>query len=54
MARWIVFVVINSSVTFFGLSYIFFPMGTVEAEGNKTAGILEVPREVWGTYSWRF
>ncbi len=47
---WIAFAVINSLVTFFGLSYIFFPMGTVEADGNKTTGVLDVPREIWGTF----
>lgn len=47
---WIAFTVINSLVTFFGLSYIFFPMGTVVADGNKTTGVVDVPREIWGTY----
>lgn len=47
---WIAFVLVNAIVTFFGLSYIFFPMGSVVADGNKTTGVLDVPREVWGTY----
>lgn len=47
---WVAFVVIDSLVTFFGLSYIFFPMGSVVEDGNKTTGVLEVPREAWGSY----
>ena len=48
--RWVPFVVINCLIIFFGLSYVFFPMGTVEADGNQTTGLLEVPREVGGSY----
>jgi hypothetical protein len=47
---WIAIVAINALITFFGLSYIFFPMGTVVEDGNHTTGILDVPREVWGSY----
>ncbi len=47
---WIAFVVVDSLVIFFGLSYLFFPMGTVVEDGNQTTGILEVPRELWGGY----
>jgi uncharacterized membrane protein YidH (DUF202 family) len=47
---WIAFVVVNALIVFFGLSYIFFPMGTVVADGNKTTGVLEVPREAWGSF----
>lgn len=47
---WIAFAVVNGLVIFFGLSYVFFPMGTVVADGNKTTGVLEVPREVWGSF----
>ncbi len=47
---WIPFVVVNVLVTFFGLSYIFFPMGTVVQDGDHTTGILAVPRVVWGMY----
>jgi len=47
---WIPFVVVNLLVTFFGLSYIFFPMGSVVQDGNHTTGILEVPRVIWGGY----
>ena len=47
---WIAFVVVNLLVAFFGLSYIFFPMGTVVADGNQTTGLLHVPRELWGSY----
>lgn len=47
---WIAFVVVNALIIFFGLSYIAFPMGTVVQDGNHTTGILEVPREMWGTY----
>ena len=47
---WIAFAVINCLMVFFGLSYVFFPMGTVVADGNKTTGVLEVPREIWGSF----
>jgi uncharacterized membrane protein YidH (DUF202 family) len=47
---WIAFGVVNCLIIFFGLSYVFFPMGTVEADGNHTTGVLEVPREIWGSY----
>ncbi len=47
---WIAFAVINALIIFFGLSYIFFPMGTVVEDGNQTTGLLDVPREIWGTY----
>ena len=47
---WVAIVAINALITFFGLSYIFFPMGTVVQDGNHTTGILEVPRELWGSY----
>ncbi|MGZ6799737.1 MAG: hypothetical protein ACXVGR_07865 [Mycobacteriaceae bacterium] len=47
---WIAIVAINALITFFGLSYIFFPMGTVVQDGNHTTGMLEVPRELWGSY----
>ncbi len=47
---WIAFVVINVLIVFFGLSYMFFPMGTVVEDGNRTTGILQVPREVWGAF----
>jgi hypothetical protein len=47
---WIAFAVVNALMVFFGLSYIFFPMGTVHADGDKTTGILEVPRETWGSF----
>lgn len=47
---WIVFTVVNALVTFFGLSYMFFPMGTVEADGGHTTGIVEIPRVPWGAY----
>ncbi len=42
--------VINVLIVFFGLSYVFFPMGTVVEDGNQTTGILHVPREVSGTF----
>ncbi len=48
--HWVPFVVVNALIVFFGLSYAFFPMGTVEADGNQTTGLLRVPREVWGAY----
>ncbi len=48
--RWIPFVVVNALVTFFGATYVWFPMGTVEQEGNQTAGVLKIAREVWGSY----
>ncbi len=47
---WIAFLIINTLIIFFGLSYIFFPMGTVVEEGNQTTGLLHVPRELWGSY----
>lgn len=47
---WIAIAAINALITFFGLSYIYFPMGTVVQDGNHTTGILEVPREMWGSY----
>jgi hypothetical protein len=47
---WIAFLLVNLFATFAGLSYIFFPMGTVVQDGNQTTGILDVPRENWGTY----
>jgi hypothetical protein len=47
---WIAFAVVNALMVFFGLSYIFFPMGTVHADGDKTTGILQVPRETWGSF----
>lgn len=47
---WIAFAVVNGLIVFFGLSYVFFPMGTVVADGNKTTGVLEVPRELWGSF----
>lgn len=47
---WIAFVVVNCLVTFFGLSYLFFPMGSVVADGNKTTGVVDAPREIWGSY----
>ncbi len=47
---WIAFAVVNALITFFGASYAFFPMGTVEADGGTTTGVLEVPREIWGAY----
>lgn len=47
---WIAFAAVNALIIFFGLSYIFFPMGTVRADGNHTTGVLQVPREVWGSY----
>jgi hypothetical protein len=48
--HWVPFVVINALIIFFGTTYAFFPMGTVEADGNQTTGLLHVPREVWGAY----
>ncbi len=45
---WIAFAAVNGLIVFFGLSYIFIPMGTVVADGNKTTGVLEVPREIAG------
>jgi hypothetical protein len=47
---WIAFAVVNGLVVFFGLSYVFFPMGTVVADGGRTTGVLEVPREIWGSF----
>lgn len=47
---WIPFVVINLLIIFFGASYVWFPMGTVEADGNQTVGLLHIGREVWGSY----
>lgn len=47
---WIAFALVNGLIVFFGLSYVFFPMGTVRADGNETTGILTVPREVWGSF----
>ncbi|NJC71151.1 hypothetical protein HC031_15730 [Planosporangium thailandense] len=47
---WIAFVVINALVTFFGLSYIFFPGRDVVKAGYKTEGVLALPAVVWGTY----
>lgn len=47
---WIAFAVVNGLIVFFGLSYVFFPMGTVVADGNKTTGVLEIPREIWGSF----
>jgi hypothetical protein len=47
---WIAFAVVNALIVFFGLSYVFFPMGTVVADGNRTTGVLEVPRELWGSF----
>ena len=47
---WTAFVFINALIIFFGLSYIFFPMGTVVQDGNQTTGIVHVPRELWGSF----
>lgn len=47
---WIAFVVINSLVTFFGLSYIFFPGTDVVKAGYRTEGVLALPAAVWGAY----
>ncbi len=47
---WIAFAIVNGLIVFFGLSYVFFPMGTVVADGNKTTGVLEIPREIWGSF----
>jgi len=47
---WIAFAIVNALMVFFGLSYIFFPMGTVRADGDHTTGVLEVPREIWGSF----
>lgn len=47
---WIAFVVINSLVTFFGLSYIFFPGTDVVKAGYRTEGVLALPATVWGAY----
>jgi uncharacterized membrane protein YidH (DUF202 family) len=47
---WIAFAVVNALIVFFGLSYVFFPMGTVVADGNRTTGVLQVPRELWGSF----
>lgn len=48
---WIPFVIINALVTFFGLSYLFFPGDDVVKAGNVTEGVLAVPREIWGTFA---
>lgn len=48
--RWVPFVVINALITFFGASYVWFPMGTVQQDGNQTTGALHVPREMWGSF----
>ena len=47
---WVSFVVINSLVTFFGLSYIFFPGTDVVKAGYRTEGVLALPATVWGAY----
>ena len=47
---WIAFVVINALVTFFGLSYIFFPGEDVVKAGYRTEGVLALPAAVWGVY----
>lgn len=47
---WIAFTVVDGLIVFFGLSYVFFPMGSVRADGDRTSGVLEVPREVWGSF----
>lgn len=47
---WIAYVVINSLVTFFGLSYIFFPGEDVVKAGYRTEGVLALPAAVWGGY----
>jgi hypothetical protein len=47
---WIAFTIVDGLIVFFGLSYIFFPMGSVRADGNRTTGVLEVPRELWGSF----
>lgn len=47
---WIAYVVINCLVTFFGLSYIFFPGKDVVKAGYRTEGVLALPAVVWGAY----
>jgi hypothetical protein len=47
---WIAFVVVNALVTFFGLSYIFFPGEDVVKAGYRTEGVLALPAAVWGVY----
>lgn len=48
--RWIPFVVVNALIGLFGASYVWFPMGSVKADGNQTTGLLHIGREVWGSY----
>lgn len=47
---WIAFVVVNLFATFAGLSYLFFPLGSVEEDGNQTTGVIDVERHVWGGF----
>lgn len=47
---WIAWVVVNGLITFFGLSYMFFPGKDVVKAGHKTDGVLHVPATVWGAY----
>jgi hypothetical protein len=47
---WIAWVVVNVLITFFGLSYMFFPGKDVVKAGHRTDGVLHVPAAVWGGY----
>lgn len=47
---WIAFVVVNALITFFGLSYLFFPGEDVVKAGNRTEGVLALPAKVWGAF----
>jgi hypothetical protein len=47
---WIAWGVVNALITFFGLSYIFFPGKDVVQHDHKTEGIAHLPANVWGAY----
>ena len=47
---WIAWAAVNALITFFGLSYIFFPGEDVVKAGHRTEGVAHLPAKVWGTF----